>query len=93
MEFDLIPSYARRGMIGCTQPRRVAAISIAQRVAEEYGCILSEEVGYAVRFDDKTSNKTLIKYMTDGMLMREYLMDSNLSRVCRSSLVHLGSTR
>eukprot|EP01063_Lacrimia_lanifica_P021372 TRINITY_DN2868_c0_g1_i1.p1 TRINITY_DN2868_c0_g1~~TRINITY_DN2868_c0_g1_i1.p1 ORF type:complete len:1164 (+),score=463.84 TRINITY_DN2868_c0_g1_i1:59-3550(+) len=64
--------------IGCTQPRRVAATSIAKRVAEEYGCKLGDEVGYAVRFDDTTSPKTIIKYMTDGMLLREALLDPDL---------------
>ena len=70
----------KRGMIGCTQPRRVAAVSVAKRVAEEYGCQLGEEVGYSIRFDDMTSPQTLIKYMTDGMLMREYLADNDLNR-------------
>lgn len=72
--------YTRRGMIGCTQPRRVAAMSVAKRVAEEYGCRLGQEVGYSIRFEDCTSPETVIKYMTDGMLMREYLMDSELPR-------------
>ena len=73
--------YANKGMmIGCTQPRRIAAMSIAKRVAEEYGCQLGQEVGYTVRFEDCTSPATKIKYMTDGMLMREYLADNNLSR-------------
>ncbi|OQR87563.1 ATP-dependent RNA helicase DHX8 [Achlya hypogyna] len=69
-----------RGMIGCTQPRRVAASSVAKRVAEEFGCALGQEVGYAVRFEDVTSSETVIKYMTEGMLMREYLADATLSR-------------
>jgi ATP-dependent RNA helicase DHX8/PRP22 len=60
----------KNGMIGCTQPRRVAAVSVAKRVAEEYGCSLGDEVGYSIRFEDCTSKATLIKYMTDGMLMR-----------------------
>ncbi|OQS02240.1 ATP-dependent RNA helicase DHX8 [Thraustotheca clavata] len=68
------------GIIGCTQPRRVAASSVAKRVAEEFGCALGQEVGYAVRFEDVTSPETVIKYMTEGMLMREYLADANLSR-------------
>jgi len=67
-------------MIGCTQPRRVAAVSVAKRVAEEYGCVLGEQVGYSIRFDDKTCSDTIIKYMTDGMLMREYLADNDLRR-------------
>jgi ATP-dependent RNA helicase DHX8/PRP22 len=70
----------KRGMVGCTQPRRVAAVSIAKRVAEEFGCELGEQVGYSIRFDDVTSSETLIKYMTDGMLMREYLADNDLKR-------------
>jgi ATP-dependent RNA helicase DHX8/PRP22 len=70
----------KRGMIGCTQPRRVAAVSVAKRVAEEYGCALGEQVGYSIRFEDVTSSDTIIKYMTDGMLMREYLADNDLRR-------------
>jgi ATP-dependent RNA helicase DHX8/PRP22 len=70
----------KKGMIGCTQPRRVAAISVAKRVAEEYGCALGEQVGYSIRFDDTTSSDTIIKYQTDGMLMREYLADNDLKR-------------
>ncbi|KAL0770239.1 hypothetical protein Bca101_035389 [Brassica carinata] len=65
--------------IGCTQPRRVAAMSVAKRVAEEFGCRLGEEVGYAIRFEDCTGPDTVIKYMTDGMLLREILIDENLS--------------
>ncbi|XP_024537428.1 probable pre-mRNA-splicing factor ATP-dependent RNA helicase DEAH5 [Selaginella moellendorffii] len=71
--------YTSNGMIGCTQPRRIAATSVAKRVAEEFGCRLGEEVGYAIRFEDITSSQTVIKYMTDGMLLREILMDRNLS--------------
>jgi ATP-dependent RNA helicase DHX8/PRP22 len=70
----------KKGMIGCTQPRRVAAVSVAKRVAEEYGCSLGEQVGYSIRFEDCTSKETIIKYMTDGMLMREYLADNDLRR-------------
>ena len=67
-------------LVGCTQPRRVAAVSVAKRVSEEYGCILGEQVGYSIRFEDVTSQETIIKYMTDGMLMREYLADNDLKR-------------
>ncbi|XP_030388583.1 ATP-dependent RNA helicase DHX8 [Scaptodrosophila lebanonensis] len=67
-----------RGKIGCTQPRRVAAMSVAKRVADEYGCRLGQEVGYTIRFEDCTSPETVIKYMTDGMLLRECLMESDL---------------
>ncbi|CAG5128460.1 unnamed protein product [Candidula unifasciata] len=70
--------YTRLGMIGCTQPRRVAAMSVAKRVAEEMNIKLGEEVGYAIRFEDCTSEKTLIKYMTDGILLRESLRESDL---------------
>ena len=57
-------------MIGCTQPRRVAAMSVAKRVADETGSELGEDVGYSIRFEDCTSEKTVIKYMTDGILVR-----------------------
>ncbi|CAD5215395.1 unnamed protein product [Bursaphelenchus xylophilus] len=64
--------------IGCTQPRRVAAMSVATRVAEEVGTKLGHEVGYTIRFEDCTSEKTRIKYMTDGMLLRELLNEPDL---------------
>ncbi|XP_076879713.1 pre-mRNA-splicing factor ATP-dependent RNA helicase PRP16 isoform X2 [Brachyhypopomus gauderio] len=70
--------YTRYGMVGCTQPRRVAAMSVAKRVSEEMGNNLGEEVGYAIRFEDCTSEKTMIKYMTDGILLRESLRESDL---------------
>ncbi|KAJ3573141.1 hypothetical protein NPX13_g4808 [Xylaria arbuscula] len=72
--------FANEGMIGCTQPRRVAAMSVAKRVAEEVGCRLGEEVGYTIRFEDKTGKETVIKYMTDGMLEREILIDPDIKR-------------
>ncbi|KAI9842936.1 MAG: DEAH-box ATP-dependent RNA helicase prp22 [Thelocarpon superellum] len=72
--------FAESGMIGCTQPRRVAAMSVAKRVAEEVGCRLGEEVGYTIRFEDCTSAQTKIKYMTDGMLQREVLLDPDIRR-------------
>lgn len=72
--------FADNGIIGCTQPRRVAAMSVAKRVAEEVGCELGEEVGYTIRFEDRTSPRTKIKYMTDGMLQRECLMDPDMKR-------------
>lgn len=72
--------YTKDGMkVGCTQPRRVAAMSVAARVADEVGCKLGNEVGYTIRFEDKSSEKTVIKYMTDGMLLREFLTDPELS--------------
>jgi ATP-dependent RNA helicase DHX8/PRP22 len=72
--------FTSKGIIGCTQPRRVAAISVAERVAEEVGCQVGQEVGFTVRFQDVTSPDTVIKYMTDGMLLREYLLDADLRR-------------
>jgi pre-mRNA-splicing factor ATP-dependent RNA helicase DHX38/PRP16 len=63
------------GMIGCTQPRRVAAMSVAKRVAEEFGCNLGQEVGYALRVESCVSDATVIKYMTDGVLLRESLSE------------------
>jgi ATP-dependent RNA helicase DDX35 len=67
-------------LIAVTQPRRVAATTVAARVSEEMGCNLGEEVGYSIRFEDITSQRTRIKYMTDGMLLREALMDPLLRR-------------
>lgn len=70
--------YTKRGKIGCTQPRRVAAMSVASRVAQELGVKLGHEVGYSIRFEDCTSDKTVLKYMTDGMLLRELLTEPKL---------------
>ncbi|CAG0902485.1 unnamed protein product, partial [Cyprideis torosa] len=70
--------FTARGKIGCTQPRRVAAMSVAKRVAEEFGCRLGQEVGYTIRFEDCTSPETVIKYMTERMLLRECLIDPDL---------------
>ncbi|RKP10618.1 P-loop containing nucleoside triphosphate hydrolase protein [Thamnocephalis sphaerospora] len=72
--------YGRYGLIGCTQPRRVAAMSVAKRVSEEMGCKLGGLVGYAIRFEDCTSSETAIKYMTDGVLLRESLREADLDR-------------
>ncbi|ANB15687.1 DEAH-box RNA helicase PRP16 [Sugiyamaella lignohabitans] len=79
-QFLLEDGYGSRGLIGCTQPRRVAAMSVARRVSEEMEVKLGDEVGYAIRFEDCTSSKTKIKYMTDGVLLRESLVDSVLSK-------------
>lgn len=72
--------YGDMGMIGCTQPRRVAAMSVAKRVSEEMEVSLGSTVGYAIRFEDCTSKDTLIKYMTDGVLLRESMNDSQLEK-------------
>ena len=70
--------YTKFGKIGVTQPRRVAAMSVAARVSQEVGCKLGHEVGYSIRFEDCSSERTLIKYMTDGMLLREFLNEPDL---------------
>lgn len=71
--------YTKDGLkVGCTQPRRVAAMSVAARVAEEMGVKVGNEVGYSIRFEDATSDKTVLKYMTDGMLLREFLTEPDL---------------
>jgi len=84
--------YTDYGIVGCTQPRRVAAMSVAKRVAGEVAAMRREKgnphsdkdelggtVGYAIRFEDVTSESTVIKYMTDGVLLRESLRDSDLN--------------
>ena len=89
--------YCNGGIIGCTQPRRVAAMSVAKRVSEEMEvslcprkfyarsdtpflkCQLGSIVGYAIRFEDCTSDKTVLKYMTDGMLQHECLLDPDVN--------------
>ncbi len=70
--------YGRLGCIACTQPRRVAAISVAARVAFEMGCDLGQEVGYSIRFEDRTSEATVIRFMTDGMLLKQLAQDPAL---------------
>ncbi|KAK3321194.1 P-loop containing nucleoside triphosphate hydrolase protein [Cercophora scortea] len=67
-------------LIAITQPRRVAATTVAIRVAEEFGCEVGKEVGYSIRFEDVTSATTRIKFLTDGLLIREALVDPLLSR-------------
>lgn len=71
--------YTNGGLkVGCTQPRRVAAMSVAARVADEMGVKVGNEVGYSIRFEDSTSDKTVLKYMTDGMLLREFMTEPDL---------------
>ncbi|KAJ9124292.1 DEAH-box ATP-dependent RNA helicase prp43 [Naganishia vaughanmartiniae] len=68
-------------MVACTQPRRVAAMSVAKRVADEMDVQLGKEVGYSIRFEDMTEpGTTMLKYMTDGMLLREAMNDPKLER-------------
>ena len=69
---------AARGRIGCTQPRRVAAMSISRRVAEELGVAWGREVGCRMRFNDDTSRDTVLKFMTDGILLAEIQGDRDL---------------
>jgi ATP-dependent helicase HrpA len=69
-----------QGMIGHTQPRRLAARTVAERIAEELGTELGETIGYAVRFTDKVSERSLVKLMTDGILLAELQRDRDLSR-------------
>jgi pre-mRNA-splicing factor ATP-dependent RNA helicase DHX15/PRP43 len=67
-------------VVACTQPRRVAAMSIAKRVAEEMDVKMGQHVGYTIRFDDMTDQSTHLKFMTDGMLLREAMTDPLLER-------------
>ncbi|KAK5132866.1 hypothetical protein LTR08_008582 [Meristemomyces frigidus] len=84
-QFLLDEPWCRSGKIAITQPRRVAAITLAKRVAEEMGTPLgssspASKVGYSVRFDDNTSPSTRIKYLTEGMLLQEMLRDASLTQ-------------
>ncbi len=74
----LVAGRGERGRIACTQPRRVAATSVARRVAEELNVPLGREVGCKIRFADQTSGDTVIKFMTDGMLLAELQADPSL---------------
>ena len=69
-----------RGTIGHTQPRRLAARTVAQRIADELGSPLGDVVGYTVRFTDQVSDRTLVKLMTDGILLAEIQRDRRLLR-------------
>ncbi|MDR1802621.1 MAG: DEAD/DEAH box helicase, partial [Treponema sp.] len=72
--------YAKRGAIGVTQPRRIAALSVSEFIARQMGCALGGLVGYKMRFEDKTSRDTQIKIMTDGILLQEMKLDPWLSK-------------
>ncbi|KAI9334709.1 putative ATP-dependent RNA helicase DHX35 [Obelidium mucronatum] len=76
----LVENYQTVVVVGATGPRRIAVTSVAARVAAEMGVQLGREVGYAVRFDDVSSEATKIKFMTDGLLFREALLDPLLSK-------------
>jgi len=75
-----VPGGGKRlaGKIGCTQPRRIAAITIAHRIAEELGQEVGRSVGYKIRFREKASKQAFIKIMTDGMLLAETQGDPGL---------------
>lgn len=77
----LLPLLAKPGKraIACTQPRRVAAMSIAKRVSEEMDVELGQQVGYTIRFEDLSNSSTILKFLTDGMLLREAMLDPLLS--------------
>ena len=75
-------------MIGCTQPRRVAAMSVAKRVSEEMGVELGEEVGYAIRFEDCTSKKTVVKYMTGMIQIVDIMLTYMLQQICVCILIN-----
>ena len=76
----LAAGYGQRAMIGHTQPRRLAARTVAQRIAEELSVNVGDEVGYAVRFHDRVSERTRIKLVTDGLLLTEIRNDRFLQR-------------
>ncbi|MCZ6618774.1 MAG: ATP-dependent RNA helicase HrpA, partial [Gammaproteobacteria bacterium] len=76
----LAAGFGQRAMIGHTQPRRLAARTVAQRIAEELSVSVGDEVGYAVRFNDRVSERTRIKLVTDGLLLTEIRSDRFLER-------------
>ncbi|MBK1834420.1 ATP-dependent RNA helicase HrpA [Roseibacillus ishigakijimensis] len=80
MALELALAEGRQGMVGCTQPRRLAATSVAKRVAEELRVQPGAEVGYEVRFDKRTSEETQVKFMTDGILLAELQGDRFLKK-------------
>lgn len=79
-KFLIDAGLGQNGLLGCTQPRRVAALSVAQRIAEELGVTYGNEVGAKIRFTDQTKKNTLIKVMTDGILLNEIQDDPLLKK-------------
>ena len=67
-------------LVGVVQPRRMAAVTVATRVAEELGTVIGHRVGYAIRFEDCSSSATRIRFITDGLLVREIMDDPLLSK-------------
>ncbi len=72
--------YSARGIVGVTQPRRIAALSVSDFIARQIGKTIPDTVGYTMRFEDKTDDSTVIKIMTDGILLQELKGDRTLSR-------------
>jgi ATP-dependent helicase HrpA len=85
-KFLLECGLGKQGMLGCTQPRRVAALSVAQRIAEELGVSYGNEVGTKIRFTDQTQANTVIKVMTDGILLNE-LQDDPMLRAYEAIVI------
>lgn len=80
-QFAVQEGFCTKGRkVACTQPRRVAAMSVSKRVSDEMDVTLGEQVGYTIRFEDLTGPSTCLKYMTDGMLLREAMNDNLLSK-------------
>lgn len=79
-QFVLFDEYASGMMVACTQPRKVAAAAAAERVASEMDVNLGEEVGYGVRFENVTTDTTRLRYMSDGLLLREAMEDGTFSK-------------
>lgn len=80
-QFLMEAGWAKDGLgIVCTQPRKVAVLTVSERVANEVGCRLGDEVGYGMRFDFRCTDKTRVRFYTDGVLLRETLSDPLLSR-------------
>lgn len=72
--------YSTNGVIGVTQPRRIAALSVSEFIAKQMGVPMPGLVGYKMRFEDKTDQSTVVKIMTDGILLQEMKLDPSLSR-------------
>lgn len=79
-QFILGAGLAGNAQIAITQPRRVATTTVARRVAEEQGEVLGGRVGYSIRFEDVSSSSTRLRFLTDGMLLREALLDRELAK-------------
>ena len=74
--------YTQHGMIGVTQPRRIAAVSVSEFIARQLGTAIPGLIGYKMRFEDRTNHQTKIKILTDGMLLQEMKLDPWLSKYC-----------